>query len=1171
MNLLGISWGMGARDVGMKAAVTGAQSNLDKLNDTLAQQSKNFAKSKGPGFWAKMKEGVARFNIASIASDVRSLTGDTGNLSNSLESMAVANAKAAKPFVASLNLTGQEMKRMTSRISGMAIGMNVGAETVAKVFVTMQQAAGPAKHALDALGYSQKDWVKIVETTGVQMTDFTDVMGGMGLLWKAEAKDEVVFLNRLVEIGKKAGLGAQPIKSLKENIETLGKPFEKLPPELQRSGKEMIGLAESATRMGGVFRELGSSEEEATSLGMQTAAMFAEQAVALERSTKYGLQKIEDSPLASWLMKLGVDYQQAIDIVEVGSRDSVKGVQLIQEQFKRFGMGGAQQQAMLSELSGALGESASGLGYLAQNTDAGAKALARMNAMTITGKDSLRSYANQAFSSGRTLQESYDLAKEAFDTQIRSISRKDVVGLVSSKMGAFREVGKEMKALAEEGGPMSMLVRGMSTFKQMGIQGVFLQVGKAMGMDVKAAQKMSIKLGLGMETVQEFAKEMGPLVNMLGQFGPMGIAAGGIAGFFMLDDADRAKIVGALEPMWEKVKQGASDIWYGTEGKTGLSTWLAESWDSFKAYVQSKWPEWKETIKGAFGWIVRELGPAVMEGLSTVGSAIMENLSGSSIAIGGALTGAIMGAKVFGVGGLLAGGISGAILAGVGMAVAGASAEINKARGVEAARNKKIEDERRAALSKRREASLGMGVEEEQQKLGITGSRDLASNISGATKKAMLAAKAQAWIDKGGGIFAQKTLEYEQGMVDVAAGTRSMASLMMQSAEDMAFIDMDKAKKDLADMKGQLGAVSELQNLPAVQAAMSAAAARGGHGAAAEYAALIQDLTMTYGVYDKAGAAAAVEWELGFRNQREQDMKDERKVLSAAWEKWGITTDDFGNAISVEGTEYLDPTQEMSIPDDAYDVSLPPTEPLDAAAQGFAQSVADSNMTVVQAVTSAQEEMLKQSSAMQVGAYDAGVALTTKEAEGIVAGMTVMDDALMDAAMLASNRMTVHSPIKDGPLKDVGLGREKDPAYMAGRTLMASFAAGIDAGAATVTESMALMLQDSVLGTIDAYQVEMQKAAANKGLLSQVAGMLMKEFGASVESTVTVDGQAEDVRATMKAMLNVPGLAGVTMAIINESAKQRRILDKIRENTEAMAKTVSDKGGKPAFNVVLPS
>ena len=1092
MNLLGISWGMGARDVGMKAAVTGAQNNLDQLNKSLDQQSKIAGKSKGPGFWAKMKEGVARFNLASIASDVRSLTGDTGNLSNSLESMAVANAKAAKPFVASLNLTGAEMKRMTSRISGMAIGMNVGAESVAEVFKAMAQATGPAKEALDALGYSEKDWVKISETTGIKIGEMTDAFGGMGALWKAAPKDEAIFLNRLVEIGKKAGLGVQPVKSLKQSLEEIGNPFEKLPPEMQRTGAEMMGLVESSARLGGVFREMGSSEEEATTLGVQTAKMFGEQAVAIERAQKYGLNALDESPLFKWLTQLGVGYAEATNIVETGSRDAVKGTQMIQDQFKRFGMGGAQQQAMLAELSGALGESAAGLGYLAQNTDTGAKALARMNALTVTGKDSLKKYADQAFSSGRTLQESYDLAKEAFDTQIRSISRKDVVGLIGSKMGAFREVGKEMKALAEEGGPMSMLVRGMSTFKQMGIQGVFLQVGKAMGMDVKAAQKMSIKLGLGIETLQGFAQELGPLMNMLGQFGPMGIAAGGIAGFFLLDDADRAKIIGALEPMWEKVKQGASDIWYGTEGKTGLKDGLAKAWTSFMAWFRSTGM------------------PMLAEGLQAIGGILMNiiDVAMQDPKIGIAATigaGLLVGGK-FGAFGAVVGLTSGAIMA----AISEAEAEV-----------KRLKEQ-----------------QETNRKTQELLAKKAAKMVSGGESKA----PESEW-----------NWEYDVGMDQSEVGWyQNVADLVAERTQDFA-------AKWAKDTDAQLGLVE-----------------RQGQEVRAQ-------LTEEMGGFLGTLAGGFVEDSMAAIVKRNTGAGDDlgfwETMMAPDWDFMGVgehTTEmmsGYGESIAATqsmpgGQEYLTSRSEGSSTPETYAMAV---QGLPAMLKEMASAQGQVFGAVQQTVVDTQAMIDGATASMAVSSTGLGTITMSAMAQAISDTGPGVGTAMVGALKFPASCITMHSPIGDGPLAGVGGEDEGDPAYMAGMTLMTSFAAGIDAGAMAVTESMVRMLDESVFASIDAYQVELQKATANKGLLSQVAGMLMREFGANIESTVTVDGQAEDVRATMKAMLNVPGLAGVTMAIINESAKQRRILDKIRENTETMAKVVSDKGGKPAFNVVLPS
>jgi len=1083
MNLLGISWGMGARDVGMKAAVTGAQGNLDKLNSTLEQQSKIAGKSKGPGFWAKMKQGVRDFNIASIASDVHALTGDTGNLTTSLEAMGVANAKAAKPFVASLNLTNKEMRRMTSRISGMAIGMNVGAEAVAEVFKSMEQATGPAKEALDALGYSQKDWVKISETTGIKVAEMTDAFGGMGALWKAAPKDEAIFLNRLVEIGKKAGLGVQPVKNLKQSLEEIGNPFEKLPPEMQRTGAEMMGLVESSARLGGVFREMGSSEEEATTLGVQTAKMFGEQAVAIERAQKYGLNALDESPLFKWLTSLGVGYAEATNIVETGSRDAVKGTQMIQDQFKRFGMGGAQQQAMLSELSSALGESAAGLGYLAQNTDTGAKALARMNALTITGKDSLKKYADSAFSSGRTLQESFDLAKEGFDLQIRSISRKDVIGLVSSKMGAFREVGKEMKDLAKEGGPLSMLIRGMSTFKQMGIQGVFLQVGKAMGMDVKAAQKLSIKFGLGFETLQGFAQELGPLVNMLGQFGPMGIAAGGIVGFFMLDDADRQKILGTLAPIWEKIKKTASDIWYGTDGKTGLSDWLANSWETFKGYVQSKWPEWKQTIKGVFAWVINELGPAVIEGMKTIGGAIVDNLSGSSLAIGGIITTAILGAKVFGAGPIgIAATFAAALTTGLLAFISDAETKLDefeqKMRGIT----------KDTAVRRRGSAADTMSEYKERSKeYGMRGEKVTSEGIADKYASGDLGFYDVDEYTKG--------LKFTQGMSDV--GRSQVSKLQMEIARQEAIaqgLGVDKAGAIKYQVVDKLSKQMEiLQQLPEVQERLYKAR----EGGVGDLAREMRDIGAEYAPIMNTTVPAML------------DQAEAVRLAIAELEAAGST--------------------EWS------DSNFGPTD----------------DWLVVDQLLAAKAE----SDQFSAGAYTAGEQVIAGQAAGVSETMPILEDAVNAATQFVSDTATAHSPIVSGPLAGVGAGGEGDPAFVAGRTLMESFALGIDASALFVAEAVTRVLDDSVLATFDAYKTKMDELAKKKPMLAGIADAMVRDFGGSIQSTITIEGQKENVKANLQAMLSIPGIAGVVAAVVSEGAKSRAILDKIRDNTQKIAES----------------
>jgi hypothetical protein len=159
-----------------------------------------------------------------------------------------------------------------------------------------------------------------------------------------------------------------------------------------------------------------------------------------------------------------------------------------------------------------------------------------------------------------------------------------------------------------------------------------------------------------------------------------------------------------------------------------------------------------------------------------------------------------------------------------------------------------------------------------------------------------------------------------------------------------------------------------------------------------------------------------------------------------------------------------------------------------------------------------------------------------------------------------------NSPPHEGPLAGT---YGNNPMYWAGQGIMAEFAAGIENGTSVVADAVARALEESVIATFDAYHTKVEELAKKKSLLAEVANMMVRDFGSTVESTITIDNKAEDVKSTMKAMLNIPGLAGVTMAIINESAKQRKILDKIRANTQASAEAQTGKRVSASNSPVL--
>jgi len=1302
VNLLGISWGMGARDVGMKAAMSSAQSSMDKLNDTMETQSKIAKKSDVPGFF----ESIKQFNIASIASDVRSLTGDTGNLTNSLEAMAVANAKAAKPFVASLNLTGKEARRMTGQISSMAISLNVGAETVAKVFKGMNQATGPAKEALDALGYSAKDWVKITETTGIEMDQLTDAMGGLGAWWQASAADEVKYINRLTDLGRKAGVGVEPLKKLKGNLEGLAKTFEKVPPEMRRSGDEMMALTESTVRLSGAFRSMGSSEEEAVQLGQQTAQMFADQAVAIERAMKYGIGSLDDSPLFQWMTKLGVGMDEAVNIIEVGSRDAVKGTQLLQGVFDRFGTGGAQQQAMLSELSGALGEAANGLGYLAQRGDSGAKALERVSKITSDGKFSLKDYANQAFSTGRTLQESMDLMKSSFETKFRAIARKDVVRFVGDMGRAYNEVAAQTKQLAsdETWGP---LIKRLSAANQLGFRGLIMDLEGSN----KEMAKFSAIVELAGSALGSVATSAGPVMSLFGQLsiltGPGGLLTRGLGGFIgklgliglviggvvvgikmlskrgmdlgkvfskaldwvgglagkirdflaKIDWAQVGKSIGSF--VWNALTFIPKAIWgwitgkeaEGELGKAGTkfienlggAIWEAAKglgkmlWGLGKEVVDSVsewWDSWTwEDVKDSFsgmgdsikGWWdglqkdpeFSEFKLNVKEGLQDAGWAIEDWWYNFKNNFDDGMEHAVKKSKSLvkdinlegageDAGSSLVSGIANGIRAStaVSQQIALQSVEYRKAalnelatfdsaeldtswatttaKWIGRARDSimtagegaiRIAGVSTVGLTQTIAGMFGSGMDQASQEGDVSISRYF-SNMLESMRNYIhgFALKVQKFIQEVSVGLQDIVLQLAYPEYAEKKGKELEAKLASERAKDMQD-RLAQVKEGFEKHKKNWTAMVEGQGVAATGALEAF-----GIGTGADIAGEKKG---------KKQVEREQKWMAGWQAQADKlsvaahQEAEAKKALSGLQGK-DITTPEGLSALTQAETEAAKASAVLKgvqaqitksagaagIKDDALTVGVKKAMDLiirqeEVRAEAKIQmEEAQQRLTNVesQAQLAAQAAAQKVSEAFgqaAVGAMNAGAEVSL----GFAGGMTEQPsiDAMVKGADIAAqtvaDRLTSHSPILDGPLANVGAGGPADPAFNAGMALMESFASGITTSVDLVTQAVNDTLDASVYATFDAYKAKMEELARKKSLLADVANMMMRDFGGSLQSTVTVEGKTEDVKAQMRAMLNIPGMAGVTMAIINESAKQRAILDKIRANTETIAKS----------------
>jgi len=1290
MNLLGISWGMGARDVGMKAAVDSAQKGIDSLNEGLEKQSKIASKSKIPGFL----EGLKHFNLGSIAQSVREMAGDTGNLTNSLEAMGVANAKTAKPFVAAMNLSADAARKMVGRISGMAIGMNVGAESVAKVFTEFNRMTPAAKATSKALGMTEKDFVKFSETTGVSAADLNDSISNLTGSWNMAPESVAKFLNSVTELGKKTGVGMTPIAGLKDNLQSLDDIFEKMPPGLQRTGDEITGLVESSVRLAGAFAANGSSQEDATKAGAATAKMFAEQSVEVERLMKMGMGDKDlaaASPLIKYLTGLGIGFEEAKDIVDVGSRDTVAGVQRIQEAFTKYNVSGAQQQAMLSGLSESLGEGTVGLGFLAAGGDKAAASLKAMSDITVTGKDTLKKYGDQAFSSGRTMQESLDLMKSSFETRLRSIARKDVSNFVGDLGKAYKQVGDETIALAgdKNWGP---IVKRLSAMQQMGAKGLFIKMDGGSNKEMARSSAMIDAVGGAFDSV---AKSMGPVVSI---FSELVIVAGPLLKVF-------GKILSS--PL------GKLGLWGGAIAGLALGfDWLAKSGVKLSD-VLAKVVKW---VGGAAGNLADWLGNMDWETLGKkLGDFAVEAVTFIPKAIATWASGAESNSALANAASTLMQNMGRALWAAAkGLFVA--AREIGK-KAVEATTqwwDSWTWDDVQPAFERVGDnikdwwSNLTADAEFRQFKLDAGQFfGDAFNSVKDGGRK--LAEK--AWVGLGDGIAAlnedgaglllgDKIRSTVQGaylsassFAKNAANNFANESIVELSNVDLSSVDTRWATyaaefvlkyKGMFEgirnalggfVKGIFNPAQSLSNMADYFANLWDAAKQFIYGLVYKMGTLTQKLgagtaefiwQLTHPeahaekmkqlqaeslVAQRKDLQARVATEIaGVKEQRaiiekqrakwqpliERSMggigvaeagKSEKQLAKEqAWKatQWSQTASEVTSAARTYGKAKASLDQLMQSEgvdlggvevataqknlDDA-------TKAMEAAKKtGLSQAkgagLGDKGLTGVagamdilvkqqadtakyEALALAQEQRLAEAQAKvqaftqanaatitdalgqaAMGASDAGIAVVDDFARGInnPDANKLLQDSVFGASDMVSKSMTTHSPILEGPLMGVGGGGESDPAWIAGRTLMESMALGIESGTTVVSEAVARALDESVFATFDAYKIKMAELAKKKSLLNDVADMMMRDFGreGSIVNTITVDDKTEDVRSNMKAMLNVPGLAGVTMAIMNEGAKQRAILDKIRGFTQVIAESELIKnGGSPTAKPVV--
>ena len=599
-----------------------------------------------------LKGRVDSFNLASIAGDMKALTGEAGNLSDEMDSAFASNAKAVKPLLAGIGKSGKELRKLTGQASGMAYSMGVSAETVGKVMVELESAGGPAKKGLDALNMSVSDFVKFSEVSGIETAKLGSIMGDMQTSWNMTDKQARATADAVLGYGQAAGIGTEGLKGLDGLMEKFNATLADAPPEMQVTAEQMQGMVIGATKLAGAYREMGASQEQAMEYSTQTAELFTKEAVAFQKAAE---GRGEYGDMAKSLMpvlKQWGSWEEFGAALKVGALDSTKGmVQLnkIVQEASNKGFGPA--DVLMRQLLGTIQETSPSMAWLAQNTNAGQAALAKFDAMSIQTDGSIKKLGKDGFSTGFTLQESFEMARKGMEHAVRGVAGKEVQGMVKTQMAAYHDTGKEIVKMGSDKtwGP---LLKKAVILKRMGVRGLFMSGAKTKA-DQKAMAGTFAKMELAAGTIEDITGAASPLMNVLGKFGTLGTVVGGIATWFSMDQKTRDDIWNSVKPLVKMIKDKLHDIWFGTEvGRDGeLMGGLKDKlWDFAKNL-------WDNVVKGC-----KTYGPtifsALWDGIKGIGAILMKGIGTAfedpKIGLGASMLVAIKAGGIFGAKGALA-------------------------------------------------------------------------------------------------------------------------------------------------------------------------------------------------------------------------------------------------------------------------------------------------------------------------------------------------------------------------------------------------------------------------------------------------------------------------------------------------------------------------------------
>lgn len=438
-------------------------------------------------------ESISLSRLNDIAEKLGDVGATGGQLTTSFEATIVASNKSARAMGANFGMSGKALSKFTSQSTSMGIALNISADEAAKATYAYAQAT----KYLGAMGIkSAAELAKFTAVTGVSGDMLSDVARQMGTQFKMTDEQIKAVTSSFTQAGQAMGNVGGTLQDMPKMMEQIQRRAVTMGGALDPD--ELAKYAQSTAALAAGFYKMGNSEEKARemALGMSDTMIKA-------RENFSGLFAGTEQELGPFVEGLGIatgDVQNAFQAMKQGPDEFMSGMAQMVLQSKKAGkFNAAQFNLMQGQLQKVFGDSTPAVMQFLTTAD---DATLEMMGTIKKADKSLGKLADEGFSTGRTLEDSFGLMKDQFIMSFRDIGRSSAEDFVKKTGEQFKIFNDQMKGIVSKGGPLAAVVTKFSEIHQIG----------AMALLPQTLRPLAAVFGT-------MAKELGPVLGVLGSLG----------------------------------------------------------------------------------------------------------------------------------------------------------------------------------------------------------------------------------------------------------------------------------------------------------------------------------------------------------------------------------------------------------------------------------------------------------------------------------------------------------------------------------------------------------------------------------------------------------------------------------------------------------------------------